>query len=129
MKKRISATDLAKMGKCERLVRLDITNPTEQPAWLREAAERGNQAHARFEKQALADKRCFVASWAFGMEAPETQALRAFRDKRLLTHQLGVIATRAYYRFSPWLIAALAPIPGARHAARWILRGVLRALD
>jgi len=50
----------------------------------------------------LSDKRCFIATAAYGYySAPQVRALRAFRDRYLLTNGPGRAFVRWYYRHSP----------------------------
>jgi len=51
---------------------------------------------------ALSDKRCFIATAAYGYySAPQVRALRAFRDRYLLTNAPGRAFVHWYYRHSP----------------------------
>jgi len=50
----------------------------------------------------LSDKRCFIATAAYGYySAPQVRALRAFRDRYLLTNAPGRAFVHWYYRHSP----------------------------
>jgi|GEM_PF-4059969 len=65
---------------------------------------------------------CFIATAAWGSPmAPEVALLRAFRDRFLLPHLPGRLFVAAYYRLSPRLAAAVAPVPVLRAAARFAL--------
>jgi len=50
----------------------------------------------------LPNKGCFIATAAYGYySAPQVQALRAFRDRYLLTNEAGRAFVRWYYRYGP----------------------------
>ena len=67
---------------------------------------------------------CFLATAAFGEDAPELAAFRGFRDRVLLRTAAGAAAVRAYYRWGPGMASALERRPGVRAAARWALRRI-----
>jgi hypothetical protein len=67
---------------------------------------------------------CFVATVAFGEDAPELHAFRAYRDRVLLRSRAGRLFVRAYYGYGP----ALARELKARPAALSVVRGGLRRL-
>ena len=71
---------------------------------------------------------CFVATAAFGEDAPELDAFRLFRDERLLPNLAGRLFVRAYYRHGPWLAARVTRNPPVQATVRWLLRRVHRAL-
>lgn len=50
---------------------------------------------------------CFIATAIYGMEAPETRALRAWRDNSLLQSPMGRCAVFAYYKISPGLVPVI----------------------
>lgn len=51
----------------------------------------------------LDDKRCFIATAAFGSDmAPEVQGFRDFRDKFLLSNAWGRAFVKFYYKHSPY---------------------------
>ncbi len=65
---------------------------------------------------------CFIATAIYGVEAPETNALRAWRDRYLMPNLFGRAMVTAYYRISPSIVPIL-----KRHI--WIRRIVKAALD
>lgn len=65
---------------------------------------------------------CFIATACYGsLLAPEVEALRRFRDRRLIAHGLGRGFVRAYYFVSPPIARWLE----RRDACRAIVRGCL----
>ncbi|MGH8463059.1 MAG: CFI-box-CTERM domain-containing protein [Pseudomonas sp.] len=57
------------------------------------------------------DSRCFIATAVYGPEAPQTEELRAFRDRTLMRSALGRAFVRCYYRLSPPVAAGLSRHP------------------
>lgn len=50
----------------------------------------------------LDDKKCFIATAAFGSEmAPQVEWIRQFRNQFLLPHGWGRVFVRTYYKYSP----------------------------
>lgn len=72
---------------------------------------------------------CFVAGAVYGPEAPQTRALRAFRDRRLLSSSAGRIAVGWYYRLSPPLANWAGRSVRVRRAARAVLDVVVRSVS
>jgi hypothetical protein len=64
---------------------------------------------------------CFLATAAFGEDAPELDAFRAFRDRRLMVSRSGRWLVRLYYRVSPPLASVVARRPRLRRAVRAVL--------
>jgi hypothetical protein len=64
------------------------------------------------------DRRCFVATAALSVDAPEVEALRAWRDAALMPHRAGRWLVSAYYRLSPPLARAIAGRSWLRRAVR-----------
>jgi Periplasmic copper-binding protein (NosD) len=65
---------------------------------------------------------CFIATAAYGSySAPEVQALRAFRDRYLLTNSAGSAFVRWYYEHGPVAAAYLEAHPGYKHMVRTAL--------
>ena len=117
MRKRPNVTQLVDFAKCEKLAVLKLSQRETLDAGRRDAINRGTAAHSRMEKAATVDGRCFVASFAFGADAEQTQFLREFRDSRLLPHTLGRAAVRLYYALSPGAVSFLSQVPGGRRLA------------
>ena len=66
--------------------------------------KRGNQEHEQFNRKLSGsrDKRCFIATSVFGVEAIETNILRQFRDKHLTPYSPRRMITSLYYSISPY---------------------------
>jgi len=47
---------------------------------------------------------CFIATAVYGLDAPETNLLRSWRDQRLLKSNMGRLFVFTYYKVSPSLI-------------------------
>lgn len=54
---------------------------------------------------------CFVATVIYGQNAPQTQALRRYRDEVLAEQALGRAFIRLYYFAGPWLARAAQNFP------------------
>lgn len=129
----VSASELAQLGYCERVVHLDWQHGPRRSQAQAAAQERGNQAHAEFYKDSLEIARasqtkgkCFVATLALG-ECEETRALRAFRDLYLRRSDVGRWCIGAYYRLSPALCRALQSRPVALAIVRTLVTAAARA--
>jgi len=72
------------------------------------------------------DRRCFIATAAYGSPlAPQVQALREFRDRRLLTTAWGRAFVSFYYRCSPPIAEYIGRHGLARAVVRWALAPVI----
>jgi hypothetical protein len=70
---------------------------------------------------------CFIATAAYGTPmAQEIDALRAVRDRALLTNPLGQLAVASYYALSPPLARAIAGDERLRAGARALLAPLVR---
>ena len=124
----VSASDLAQMGVCERLVvfehRYGKRCLPEQTA----AIERGRREHGRFYREgriaSTPPGRCFIATMVFG-EGPETQTFRAFRDQVLRRGPTGRRLIATYYRVAPGICRILERQPWAHSVLRIALRPVV----
>ena len=100
----VSASDLAQMGVCERLVVFEHRYGKRCLPEQRAAIERGRREHERFYREEriapASPGRCFIATMVFG-EGPETQTLRVFRDQVLRPTQTGRRLVATYYRVAP----------------------------
>jgi hypothetical protein len=71
------------------------------------------------EGKGLKSRACFIATAAYGdADAPEVEALRRFRDRRLLTSRPGAAFVRLYYRLSPPFARLIARKPRLRAAVK-----------
>jgi hypothetical protein len=61
---------------------------------------------------------CFLATAAFGEEAPELEVFRAFRDRTLLPTRSGRVLVRLYYAVGPALAGAVIRSPALRGFVR-----------
>ena len=68
-----------------------------------EKMERGSLEHARVSS----DRRCYIASYAFGEDHPVVENLRLFRDRVLMKTWYGRLFILFYYTLSPILIQTL----------------------
>ena len=128
----VSASDLARLGYCERLVAFDATHGRRSTKAQRRAQERGRQAHTAFYREGgrIAEAsgkkgRCFVATLALG-ECEETRALRAFRDLYLRRSCIGRWLVGSYYKISPTLCIWLETKPNVLGAVKPILKALGR---
>ena len=124
---RVSASELAQMGVCERWVKFEHDSGRRRTPEQLQAMERGLRAHEAFYRDgqdaARAGGRCFVATLVFG-EAPETRILRCFRDQVMRPRPLGRRSIIVYYRFAPAVCRFLDRRPSLLPVARWLLRGL-----
>lgn len=106
----VSAKDLAEMGFCEKRVLLaqlygDRASPAQRAAMIR-----GRDLHVQYYREGQAsatDRRCFVATFLFGESAPETHALRRYRDVVMLRRPWGRCFVHCYYSIGPtacWIL-------------------------
>ncbi|AIF51643.1 CFI-box-CTERM domain-containing protein [Pelosinus sp. UFO1] len=124
--RQVSATELAKMGKCERQVYLDH-HYGEDTSLTATYIEKGNYEHEKFNRQLSGkDKRCFIATAVFGIDAVETNILRQIRDERLIPNKPGKFFTSLYYCISPYIVILIEKYPilmiPIRITLRWFIR-------
>ena len=123
----VSASELAQMGVCERLVVFEHRQGRRRTPEQRSAIERGLQAHERFYRDGLVSSdargRCFIATMLYG-EGHETRVLRRFRDRALRPWAWGRWLIVLYYRVAPGMCEVLARWPVAQSATRVALRPI-----
>lgn len=124
----VSASELARIGYCERQVAFDAAYGRRTTGRQRQAADRGRRAHDEFLQESrriagLSERkgRCFVATLALG-DCPETTALRQYRDLFLRPTRAGRQFIAAYYRLSPVLCRILEGRPALLRLCRVSLR-------
>lgn len=65
---------------------------------------------------------CFIATEIYGLDAPETNTLRRWRDERLLRSGAGRVLVAVYCCLSSRLVPLLRRVP-------WLRREIRRGLD
>jgi len=124
----VSASELAQMGVCERLVVFEHRYGKRRMPKQRAAIERSRRAHERFYRRGRIASaplgRCFIATMVFG-EGPETQTLRAFRDQVLRRGPTGRRLIVTYYRIAPGVCRMLVRQPWTHSVLRIALRPVI----
>lgn len=139
----VSITRIVAASFCEQKVVLDRTYGPKKTAEVACKAAQGDREHLRFEREGKllaargpitpqqvpasasetgADRRCFIASAVYGVDAPETNMLRAWRDRVLKVSFLGRCFIRFYYRVSPRVAMLINGRP-------WLQRQARRMLD
>lgn len=117
--KAVSATELARMGICQRLVFFEHRYGKRTTASQRTAMQHGLKEHEQFylDAKCASEKKacCYISTLIFGTGG-ETTALRSFRDRVLRPHRAGRWFIAVYYRTAsgvwkvlerwPWLEAA-----------------------
>ena len=130
----VSASDLAQMGRCERLVAFEYRHGSRRTARQRRARARGLVEHSQFYREGLAASvqaerkgRCFIASCAFG-EVWQVQVLRRFRDVALRPSACGRPLIRLYYAVAPGICAVLCRWPTLQIPVRMVLGAIAAGL-
>ena len=126
----VSASELARIGYCERQVAFDAAYGRRTTARQRKGADRGRRAHEKFlqESRRIAQVserkgRCFIATLALG-DCRETKALRQYRDLFLRQSLWGRRFIAFYYRASPVLCRWLEARPALLSPCRAPLRAL-----
>ena len=124
----VSASELAQIGVCERLVVFEHRHGKRRLPEQRAAIKRGRREHERFYREgriaSTPPGRCFIATMVFG-EGPETQTLRAFRDQVLRRGPTGRRLIVTYYGIAPGVCKLLERQPWAHSVLRIALRPVV----
>jgi len=125
-------TDIVGTVYCEQKVLLDRERGDVRPLSVRTKAAGGTFEHLRFQMEgqarAAVDRRCFIATAIYGPDAPETNFLRAWRDRVLMPARAGRFLVRAYYATSPRLLPMIAHSARAAGAIRAVLNALLAIL-
>lgn len=129
----VSATELAQMGTCERMVWLEHRFGRRRTAKQEAATQRGLAEHARFfdESKRLMNGdtrrtrgRCFVATLLLAesaQAAPHLAMLREYRDHVMKPSELGRLLVMGYYQTGPMLCRILTRNAWLRRPARAIV--------
>ena len=125
--KAVSASELAQMGVCERLVRFEHRYGKRSTASQRAAIRHGLKEHDDFYRDGLQmpEKKgwFYIATLVFG-PGRETAALRIFRDRALRPYGAGRWLIGVYYRAAPRVCEVLERWPWLQPIVRTILRPI-----
>ena len=111
----LTATDLSKLGTCEKRMVLDYQYGSGKDSKrVKSRKAEGKDVHNRSLQAAIrhhgehsppttpaTDRRCFIATAVYGNEAWQTEVLRQWRDRKLLRNAAGRVLVRVYYAVSP----------------------------
>lgn len=126
--KTVSASELAQMGVCERLVVFEHRYGKRPTPEQRQAIRRGLNEHERFYQEGIdaAAKRgrCYIATIVFG-ESRETSVLRQYRERTLRPYRTGRWVIKSYYRTAPAICRCLVRWPWLQPVIRRILRPIV----
>ncbi|MGB4064148.1 MAG: CFI-box-CTERM domain-containing protein [Azonexus sp.] len=119
LRESVSASELAQMGVCERLVLFEHRYGQRRSAQQRKDMAQGGQEHRRFFREGRVQQPvrkgpCFIATLVYG-EGYEVSVLRAFRDQVLCRSMLGRGVILACYRAAPVVCRMLVGHP-------WLIR-------
>ena len=130
----VSASDLAQMGRCEKLVVFEHLYGSRRTTRQQRARERGVVEHEHFYREGLAASaqaarkgRCFISTCVFG-EAWQTEVLRRFRDEALRPSAWGRRVIRLYYRGAPSICVVLRRWPPLQVPVRIVLGAIAMGL-
>lgn len=130
----VSASALAQMGRCERLVAFEYRYGNRRTARQQRARVRGLVEHSQFYREGLAASaqaerkgHCFIATWVFG-DAWQVQVLRRFSDAVLRPSTCGRHLIRLYYAVAPGICAVLRHWPTLQIPVRMVLSAIVTGL-
>ena len=130
----VSASDLAQMGRCERLVVFEYRYGSRRTARQQRARARGLVEHSQFYREGLAasaqvewKRHCFIAGCVFG-ETWQVQVLRRFRDVVLRPRVCGRHSIRLYYAVAPGICVVLRRWPILQIPVRMVLGAIATGL-
>lgn len=136
--KRVTATELAEMGTCERRILLEARYGKRSQKQNVKDKARGDAGHGEFFREAnrinpmldtsIRKPWCFIASHVFGPLATETIMLRQFRDQVLRRYSTGRFLVRQYYRHAPRICTYMEHHPRLVPAVRYALLTALPAI-
>lgn len=130
--KAVSASELAQMGVCERLVVFEHRYGKRHTAAQRAAIQRGLKEHDRFfwDGVRTSEKRgrCYIATLAFGIKR-ETAVLRMFRDRILRPNAMGRWLILTYYKTAPAVCTILERWPWLQPIIRRMLRPIVSVAE
>jgi hypothetical protein len=128
----IAISEIGEVGICERRVYLRKKYGLRTNRAREERLNRGTKVHqAAYEQsrpdEKRVDKRCFIATSVYGVDAIETEHLRCIRDRYLMPNSVGMFLVRMYYGASPRIAQACEESERLRRAVRVVLDLVVKA--
>lgn len=130
--KSVSASELAQMGVCERLLVFEHRYGRRHTAAQRAAIRRGLKEHDLFYRDGvkMSEKRgrCYIATLVFGA-GQETAVLRLFRDRILHPNTTGRWLILAYYKTAPAVCTMLERWPWLQPIVRLMLQPIVWMAD
>lgn len=105
----VSASEVADASYCSYRLQNSLSNISVSKRALK-SAKKGNKKHD-YQNRVGRDRRCFIATYAYGVEDCRTRQLRIFRDQVLAVSLLGRCFITFYYMVSPHLISFASKSP------------------
>lgn len=127
----VSASAAGRAAFCGKSVELQARGASVSEK-ARKARIKGEKEHDRFNaeiKSQTADRRCFIASHVYGIDDPRTEALRRFRDSRLMPSKPGRLLVRIYYALSPAAVRMCKRCSVLDSMARRVVAAVLTCIS
>ncbi|MBT4838889.1 MAG: hypothetical protein HON94_16245, partial [Methylococcales bacterium] len=93
--------------------------------------EKGTFNHEveRYIQHKRSDSRCYLASYAFGIDHPVTVFFRGYRDEKLIHNPLGRLSMKTYYWLSPKLIFIGKYLPGFKLLSQIVINKLFKLLS
>lgn len=123
----VSASDIADASYCGYRLANKINKLPVSKESIRQS-KRGIKAHDKQNRVGV-DRRCYIASYAYGEDALETSQFRLFRDVVLLKIPFGPSFVRFYYLLSPCLVKLSFKFKSIDVWVRRCLGSILRSLS
>lgn len=102
------------------------SQPSNSPTATSQSAR--SHQNTNWSKPSSSSSNCFIATAVYGSDAPETNALRKWRDRALLPHFLGRMLVSIYYAVSPHLVPVVARSQWVRGCLKSVLDRVIHAI-
>lgn len=135
-KRRITASELAECCLCEQRVVFDRQRGKRRTPESEREMEEGERTHAAMHEEAMhigaqaaGDSRCFLATALWGPVDPRTNALRDWRDRKVINRWWGPPIVAVYYAASPSIARLICGVPMLREVLDVCLSGLVRRLQ
>ncbi len=135
----ISATALASFVTCQKQTLLRQQHGELDTLETAKAKRRGNQGHNQYHNRVIQHyagksnkhyrrRACYISSAVFGIDSPETNVLRQWRDSVLLNSILGRLMVNVYYRVTPVLLKYAGKNRFFIFITAWCLRIIIKTI-